>query len=84
MTITGNAMITINGQARVIGADLRLTQLVSDVTGRTLGPDGTPADGKRLGVAVALNSEVVPRSRWSATAVDGGDAVEIVSAVQGG
>lgn len=36
------------------------------------------------GVAAALNGEVVPRRSWPATAVADGDAVEVVTAVQGG
>jgi sulfur carrier protein len=36
------------------------------------------------GVAVALDGEVVPRSRWSTTRLADGQAVEIVRAVQGG
>lgn len=35
-------------------------------------------------VAVALNGEVVTRSRWPEVAVRDGDAVEIVRAVGGG
>jgi sulfur carrier protein len=36
------------------------------------------------GVAVARNEEVVPRSRWDATAVAEGDRIEILTAAQGG
>ncbi len=36
------------------------------------------------GVAVAVNGEIVPRSTWGATAVGGGDDVEIVTAAAGG
>lgn len=38
----------------------------------------------RRGVAVAVNEEVVPRSRWDATPLASKDRVEILSAVQGG
>lgn len=37
----------------------------------------------RAGVAVAVNSEVVPRDQWDRALADG-DRVEIVRAVQGG
>ena len=37
-----------------------------------------------VGVAVARNAEVVPRSQWHATALAEGDDVELVTAVQGG
>ena len=36
------------------------------------------------GVAVAINGEIVGRTRWSETEVRDGDDVEIVRAVQGG
>jgi sulfur carrier protein len=35
-------------------------------------------------VAIAVNHEVVPRARWSATPLSEGDAVEIISPRQGG
>jgi sulfur carrier protein len=35
-------------------------------------------------VAVAVNGEVVPRSRWTETALADGDSVEVLSAAQGG
>jgi sulfur carrier protein len=38
----------------------------------------------RSGIAVAVNDEVVPRSRWSAVSLADGDRVEILTAAQGG
>lgn len=38
----------------------------------------------RAGIAVALNDEVVPRSRWSTAELVDGDRVEILTAAQGG
>lgn len=38
----------------------------------------------RRGVAVAVNSEIVPRSAWAVTALAAGDTVEVLHAVQGG
>ncbi|MBT1002927.1 sulfur carrier protein ThiS [Paenarthrobacter sp. DKR-5] len=78
------AAITLNGAARAHSDGQMLTDLVEEVTGRRIAPDGSPADGRRLGVAVALNAEVVPRSRWASTPVAAGDDIEIVTAVQGG
>ena len=57
--------------------------------------NGTPrevADGCSIatlvpqssGVAVALNGVVVRRAEWNDTSVDDGDAVEVLTAVQGG
>ena len=57
---------------------------------RTL-PEGTTVDGLvealdvgRKGVAVAVNAEVVPRSRWASVTLSAGDAVEVLRAAQGG
>lgn len=36
------------------------------------------------GIAVAVNGEVVPRATWPLVALRDGDAVEVVTAVQGG
>ena len=36
------------------------------------------------GIAVAVNGEVVRRSRWEATPLADGDQVEVLTAVQGG
>lgn len=36
------------------------------------------------GIAIAVNSNIVPRSEWSHTVVHQGDVVEIVTAASGG
>ena len=36
------------------------------------------------GVAVAVDAEVVPRSEWTATALEAGQHVELLAAMQGG
>lgn len=41
-------------------------------------------DPEQQGVAVAVNAEVVPRSRWSDCRIEAGDRIEIVGAKQGG
>ena len=53
--------------------------------------DGATVDGvlealgvRRDGTAVALNDDVVPRTRHGATTVREGDRVEIIVAVAGG
>ncbi len=40
--------------------------------------------GRRDGIAVAVNGEVVPRSSWDRRFLSVGDAVEVVTAVAGG
>ena len=76
--------ITLNGTHHTVADGASITTLVSQVTGRPLAADGQATDGQRLGVAVAHNAQVVPRSQWFATALADGDAVELVTAVQGG
>ena len=36
------------------------------------------------GVAVALNTEFVPRRNYAATLIKAGDAIEVVAPIQGG
>ena len=76
--------ITLNGKPRAVGAKTTVTTLVSQVTGRELASNGHAADGQRLGMAIARNSELVPRSRWHSTALAEGDDIELVTAIQGG
>ena len=66
--------VTINGEARRINPGATVASVVEmlDV-----------APGAR-GVAVAVDGEVVTRSRWPDTALRDGATVEVVSAIQGG
>lgn len=60
--------------------------------GEPLAVEGSVADLLRVrlgdpappGVAVAVNGEVVPRATWPGVVLADGDAVEVVTAVQGG
>jgi sulfur carrier protein len=78
------ASITLNGSARVLSTGEPVTERVGEITGCSIAADGRATDGKRLGVAVARNAGVVPRSQWATTALTPGDDIEIVTAVQGG
>lgn len=76
--------IRLNGAQHAVADGATVSTLVAGVTGRPLAADGQATDGRKLGVAVARNAEVVPRSQWHATALADGDDVELVTAVQGG
>jgi sulfur carrier protein len=76
--------ITLNGESRALPPGATLRDIVAATTGRTLTAGGVPQDGERLGVAVAVDAVVVPRSRWSTTALESGQTVEIITAMQGG
>ena len=76
--------ITVNGAERSVTSGASVADLVSELTGRSIASDGHATDGTRLGVAVARNAAVVPRSQWWSTLLATGDDIEIVTAVQGG
>lgn len=76
--------LTVNGDARAVANGASLRDLVAELTGKPLGEDGSPADGSPLGIAAAIDGVVVPRSGWSACALESGQEIDIVTAVQGG
>ena len=41
-------------------------------------------DHERNGIAIALNGDVIPRSRWTEHRLCEGDEVEVITAMQGG
>ena len=63
--------VTINGEQREI-ASTRVDALLGE-----LGYEGTH-------FAIALNYDVLPRSRWAETALKTGDEIEIITPRQGG
>lgn len=76
--------ITINGEPRTVSIGATIGDVVSAEIGRAIHSDGRAEDGRGLGVAVAKNSELVPRSRWFTEPLTTGDTVELVTATQGG
>jgi sulfur carrier protein len=64
--------LTVNGRGLDAEPELSVQALVESLTqaGR--------------GVAVAVNGTVVPRSTWAAVPLADGDAVEVLTAAQGG
>ena len=66
--------ILLNGEPR----ELRDPATVADAV------DASGAPESRAGVAVAVEGEVVPRSRWTDRALADGEHVEVLQAVQGG
>ena len=63
--------VIVNGEQREI-ASSRVDALLSE-----LEYEGTH-------FAIALNFDVVPKSRWAATALQAGDEIEIITPRQGG
>ena len=64
--------LTVNGEPREAPAGVTLQPVVGTGTGQP------------SGVAAAVNGEVVPRRAWPTAALQDGDQVEVVTAVQGG
>jgi sulfur carrier protein len=64
--------LTVNGRTFDSETGLSVQTLVESLT------------EARRGVAVAVNGEVVPRSTWAAVPLAEGDAVEVLTAAQGG
>ena len=63
--------VIVNGEAREI-ASVRVDALLGE-----LEYQGTH-------FAIALNFDVLPRSRWAETALNNGDEIEIITPRQGG
>ncbi len=63
--------VTVNGEAREINAS-RIDALLSE-----LEYEGTH-------FAIALNYDVLPKSRWAETPINNGDEIEIITPRQGG
>lgn len=64
--------ITVNGRERSCDPGTTVTDLLSELG---LGPKGS---------AVAVNGEVLPRATWQERALNDGDDVDVLTAVQGG
>jgi sulfur carrier protein len=63
--------VTINGEAREINAS-RIDALLNE-----LEYEGTH-------FAIAVNYDVLPKSRWAETPINNGDEIEIITPRQGG
>ncbi|MET0422950.1 MAG: sulfur carrier protein ThiS [Actinoplanes sp.] len=64
--------LTVNGRVVDAERELSVQGLVETLT------------EARRGVAVAVNGTVVPRSTWATVPLADGDAVEVLTAAQGG
>jgi sulfur carrier protein len=66
--------ISLNGSPRELPEGASVSDVVR-ITG---------ADPEQRGIAVAVESEVVPRSAWEETALTDGQRVEVLQPMQGG
>ena len=63
--------VTVNGEQREINAS-RISALLSEL------------DYEGTHFAIALNYDVLPKSRWAETPINNGDEIEIITPRQGG
>ena len=82
--MTDTITIMLNGERHELARPTTARDLVADIVDKPIGADGTPVDGSRLGIAVAVDGEVIRRGQWSDFTLDEGHSVDIVTAVQGG
>ncbi len=82
--MTAPITITLNGERRDVAPATTALDLVTALTDKELGPDGSPVDGSRLGIALAIDGTVVRRGRWLESVLADGHTVDVVTAVQGG
>lgn len=64
--------VTVNGEPADVAQRTSIAALVAERAGGS------------ARVAVALNGEVVPRSRWQTTDLAAGDSIEVLTATAGG
>ena len=76
--------VELNGQPAALSPGATIRDLVAEHTGKQLSDAGHALDGTRLGVAVAVNGTVVPRSAWAAHTVAADCRIDLVTAAQGG
>lgn len=67
-----SAQITVNGEARPVLNPMTVGDLVAEMA----------LDARQ--VAIELNRTIIPRSQYAATAINAGDAIEIVRFIGGG
>ncbi|MDE2999815.1 MAG: sulfur carrier protein ThiS [Gemmatimonadota bacterium] len=66
--------ITLNGEDKDVGNGISIRDLLIDLA----------HDPDRKGIAVAVNAEIVVRTKWASRRLGSGDRVDIIAAVQGG
>ena len=73
---------TVNGQPTDIAEGTTVRELLRTLTSEEVGEDGRTPTGAPLGLAVAVDGAVVPRSRWATMRLTPGAESEGVEAVQ--
>ncbi|WP_293787868.1 sulfur carrier protein ThiS [uncultured Aeromicrobium sp.] len=84
MTTSHEITVVLDGETTRLAQGSTLRETVARHIGRQLDRDGTPVDGGRLGVAVAVDGAVVPRREWHEHVLAPGSTIDVVTATQGG
>ena len=66
--------IRINGEDKEVQPNLNIKELIKQLN----------MDPLKSGIAVAVDREVIPKSKWETFILEDGSVVEIIRAVQGG
>ncbi len=66
--------IRINGEDKEVQPNLNIKELIKQLN----------MDLLKSGIAVAVDREVIPKSKWETFILEDGSVVEIIRAVQGG
>lgn len=74
----------LNSTPTTMPAHSTVRELIATHTGKQITEDGRASDGSRLGLAVAVDCAVVPRSGWNGFLLKPGHRVDLVTAAQGG
>ena len=67
-------IVHVNGQPRDVEPGTTVARVVEELR----------PGGRRRGIAVAIDAEVVPRGQWDERVLDAEARVEVVNAIQGG
>lgn len=67
-------IVHVNGQPREVEPGTTVARVVEELR----------PGGRRRGIAVAIDAEVVPRGQWDDHVLDADARVEVVNAIQGG
>ncbi len=66
--------ILVNGEDKKVQPNLNIMELIKQLNMNPL----------KSGIAVAVDREVIPKSKWETFILEDGSVVEIIRAVQGG
>ena len=67
--------VSVNGEQTAVNEAITVSELLASLNG---------GNTNTRGIAVALNGEVVSRSRWDEAILSDGDRLEVLRAVGGG